>query len=90
MSYSFVVNGATKDEAKQKIVEAFDGVVAQQPIHKVDRDSVVACAQAFVDALVGHSDGQEIVVGISGSVSWQGQDEFIGVGANISASLRSK
>lgn len=51
MSYAFVVRGATKEEAREKIVARFEQVEIAQPCHGRDRDIVQGTAFAYLDLL---------------------------------------
>lgn len=92
MSYSFSVTAAGKAEAKQKIAEAFDNVVTNQPTHAADRDASVSAGGAFVDLLEDPADGQEIHISMHGSLSWRHDhpETFTGAGVGVSAALRAK
>ena len=92
MSYSFSVSAATKADAKQKIAEAFDSVVTNQPPHAVDRDAAVTAGGAFVDMLEDPADGQEIHVSMHGSMGWRhdAPETFTSAGVGISATVRAK
>ena len=92
MSYSFTVTADTKADAKQKIAQSFDAVVNGQSSHAADRDPVVACGSAFVEALAEPQAGDEIYVTIYGCLSWrQGiPEEFTSASASVNASLRNK
>jgi hypothetical protein len=92
MSYSFTVAADTKEEAKRKIAENFDNVVAGQSSHSADRDAGVACAQAFVDMLAEPVDGDEIYVSVHGSLSWRtaAPEKFYNAIIGINAGLRDK
>jgi hypothetical protein len=90
MSYSFSIKAVSKTQAKEKVAEAFDGVVVGQAIHDVDRDAAVACAEAFIDILGEPSDGDEVRVSVNGYLSWQGDmsnANFTGANVTISASI---
>jgi hypothetical protein len=92
MSYSFSFAADTKAEAKQKIADQFDTVVAGQPPHAADRDAAVACGQAFVDILTDPAEGAEVYVTMYGSLSWQHDDpkQFRSANVSMSAHLRDK
>lgn len=70
MSYSFTVKAPNKAEAKQAVEEAFDKVVAQQPIHARDRAAAIANASAVIDMLVDDPDFH-ISVSVNGYVGWR-------------------
>lgn len=87
MSYSFSVKAATKTEAKEKVSDAFDAVVAGQPVHDIDRNAAVAAAEAFVDMLGEPNEGDEVRVSVNGYLSWRGEGDFIGANVAVSASI---
>lgn len=84
MSYSLSVSGETKDEVKQKLAESFDAMIAGQPTHAKDRDAALAAAGALVDLLDEPAPDQEYQVSIYGSLSWQGLNPTVFVGASLS------
>ena len=91
MSYSFTIACTSKTEAKQKIADEMDRVVAAQSSHTKDRDAAVACGHAFVDMLADPHPGDEISVSMHGSLSWHhGAEEFTSASVGVSAVLRSK
>lgn len=90
MSYSFSVTASAKDEAKQKIGEQFDTVLAGQPVHSVDRDAAQAAAEAFVDVLHDPAANEEIRVSVSGSVGWRSEGVFTHSNVSVSAILATK
>jgi hypothetical protein len=91
MSYSFQVKTGTKAEAKAAVEAAFDAVVAQQSIHKRDRDAALATANAMIDLLVDDPD-LWVSVSVNGYVSWRTpvydeNSELQGASVSVSASL---
>jgi hypothetical protein len=93
MSYSFSVAAATKADAKQKIADSFDNVVASQPSHAADRVAAVAAGGAMVDVLKDPADDHEIHVSMHGSLSWQhdaADGVFTSASVGVSAALRAK
>jgi hypothetical protein len=70
MSYSFNIRAADKASAKEAVKDAFDGVVASQPIHARDRDAALANANAAIDLIVD-DPSCDVVVGLSGYVGWR-------------------
>lgn len=91
MSYSFSVRGATKAEARDKVVTELDKVVAAQPIHKVDEHHALAAVEAFLEIIPGNVDGKDFAVSVSGSVGWSGtlgHDAVVtSASVNVSTSL---
>lgn len=90
MSYSFTVKAASKDEAKAKVAEEFDRIAAGQPSHKVDRDSAVAVAGAFIDLLADPKENDEVQVMMNGSLSWASENVYTGAELTVRAYCRSK
>lgn len=90
MSYSFTVKAANKAEAKEKVDEAFSGIVAGQTVHKVDRDAAVAAAGAFIDMLGEPQENDEIQVMMNGSLSWSSENVYTGASVTVQAYLRNK
>lgn len=71
MSYSFNVIAGTKAEAKAKVAAKLAEVVAQQPIHALERDQAQATADAFID-LAPDRPEMDLSVSLHGSVGWSG------------------
>lgn len=90
MSYSFSVTAATKAEAKEKIAEEFDKVLASQPVHQVDRATTQAAAEAFVDMLVDPNEDQQVSVSVNGWVGWRAEGEFTSASGSVTASITAK
>lgn len=91
MSYTFEVLAATKDDAKQKVATAFDGVVKTYPEHKADQAAAVAAASAYVDMLRDLVENEEVRVGVHGSLSMQhGTSNNIAASVTVSAHIRTK
>lgn len=92
MSYSFSFTAANKAEAKQKAEAELDRVVQQQPVHRNDQKQALAAVCSFVDLMPEPSDGQEVNVSVSGSVSWTGTSsadgsaDISGAGLHITVS----
>ena len=74
MSFSFQTTHADKESAKAAVAAEMDKVVASQESHAAERDSVIAHASNLIDA-IHQGEGQDIVVNVSGSVSWLGTDQ---------------
>jgi len=85
MSYSFSIRAATKAAAIAAAAVKLDEVVAQQPIHKVDRDQALAAVEAFVNILPD-DEAKDVAVIVNGSVGWVGSTDTTicsaGVGIN--------
>lgn len=75
MSYSFTVRAVTRKSAKGQVALALEKVVQQQPVHAVDFAHAQAVASTFIDLLPEVADKQELVVVVSGSVSWSGAEQ---------------
>ena len=69
MSYSFKIRAATKAEAKEKVAIEMATIVQQQAVHAVDAELAMASANAFIDVIDG-DESSDVVVSMSGSVSW--------------------
>lgn len=97
MSYSFSVSAASKAEAKQKIAEALDGVVAGQAFHAKERSIAEGCAGALVDKLDDPTEGEEIHVAMHGSIGWkhdgsvsEAPESFTHANVGVNASVRPR
>lgn len=93
MSYSFTVKAETKADAKAEVERQFDLVVAGQPIHKADREAVLAAIAGFVDIIGEPNLADEISIGVSGSLSWNGpmeNEDYTGTSVHISARILNK
>lgn len=92
MSYSFQVVAATKEEATGKIREQFDAVVVSQPTHAADKETAIVAGQELVRLLAEPGEGEEIVVNMSGYLSWKrdAPDEFVQASMSISTAIRPK
>lgn len=93
MSYSFSVKAATRDGAKQQVADKLAEVLAGQPSHASDVKQAQAAADAFID-LLGEDDSKEVLVNMSGSLSWEWIDgtvtKITGANINVSAWLAQK
>lgn len=86
MSYSFSVHAADKDAAIKAVEGGLDEVIANQPMHKTERDVVIA-SLADMLKLVNVGDGMALSLSIHGSVGWNGVDDKVitglGFGINV-------
>lgn len=75
MSYSFTLRAATKALALAAIATKLDELVAQQPVHQVDRKQVQLVAETMV-AVLPDDDTRDVTVTMNGHVSgsWNGSD----------------
>lgn len=89
MSYSFQVRAGTKAEAKQAVVSQFDAIVANQPVHEVDRDAAAAAATAFIDMLGEPQDGATVNVSVNGYLTWREEGDYTSANVTVSASLKN-
>ncbi|WP_225031794.1 hypothetical protein [Paraburkholderia sp. XV] len=71
MSYSISFTVPTKAEAKARVASEMDAIVASQPLHRIDRDPVVAIAGSFID-LLRDDDSKDVQVILSGYLSYDG------------------
>lgn len=90
MSYSFSVRASTKDDAGVKVEAELATVVAGQPVHEADRQAAQDTAEAFIDVLRDPSDSEEIVVSVSGSLSWSEANVFTGAAVSVNAHIQPK
>ena len=86
MSYSFSVCGKNKEEVLNQVRAKMAEVVVGQPIHEKDQAAAVTTAQTFIDMLADDPI-RDVYASISGSLSWQGENNFTGASVNVSASL---
>lgn len=89
MSYSFYVRAATKAEAKEKVKEKLDEVVASQPVHEADRAQAQAAAEAFID-LLREDETQDVSVNVNGSSVWSVDEGLNKAGFGITANFVAK
>lgn len=90
MSYSFQVRGANLAAALAAAAVQFDAVVASQPNHVADRQPALDCAAAF-GALLKLDDTQDVVISMSGSLSWRhGEEGNTSANVNVSTRLASR
>ena len=89
MSYSFSVRAASKTAASAKVAEKLAEVVMNQSMHSKDQGAAQAAADAFI-ALVRDDADQDIVVSLSGSVSWNDASELSSANVCVGASLAAK
>lgn len=93
MSFSFNVRGANKAEALEAVKAEMAKVVAAQPIHAHDADSVQAVAETYVAQIPDPAADQAVLLGVSGWLQWQGSEEeprFTGASVSVSATLIAK
>lgn len=87
MSYSFSVTADNKAEAFTKVEAELKKVVEAQPVHERDQGGAEDAAFAFIEMLQDPTQGEEIAISMSGSLSWHDTDIFTGA---ISAYLKPK
>lgn len=90
MSYSFSVLADTKDEAKQKVAEQFDAIVASQPVHEADRSAAQTAINAFIDVVAEPTEAQAVSVAAYGSLSWREEGQFYGANGSATVNLTTK
>lgn len=73
MSYSFTVKVDQKAKIDQAVRDELVKVVAQQPIHEKDAEQAQAAVKSMVD-LLADDDSQDVLVSVSGYLSWIQQD----------------
>lgn len=89
MSYSFSVRAATKAEASEKVAAELASVVASQPVHEADSKQAQAAADGFI-GVIRDDETQDILVSVSGSVSWSGASDINSASVNVNAYLAAK
>lgn len=93
MSYSFSIRAATKAAAIAAAAVKLDEVVAQQPVHKVDRDQALAAVEAFVNILPD-DEARDVSLSVHGSVGWMGSTDgehsICNASVGVSAGLAPK
>ena len=89
MSYSFGVRAATKEAAVAAVSAKLDEVVASQPDHAADRAQAQSAAEAFI-ALLADDASRDVVVSVSGWLSWDTTTRFTDANVSVSANLASK
>lgn len=76
MSYSISIRAPSKAAALEAVAAKFDEqVMPQFPIHKLDRDAVLANAQAAI-AQLADDDTKDVTVALNGYLSWSGTGDF--------------
>ena len=90
MSYSLSIKADSKDEAGVKVEAELAKVVANHPSHAADRQAAQDAAEAFIDVLRDPTEGEQIGVSMSGSLSWQTENAFTGASVNVSAWVERK
>lgn len=75
MSYSFTLRAASKAAALLAVRAKLDEVVAQQPVHQIDRQQAMQVAETMV-ALLPDDDTRDVSVAMNGYVSgaWSGSE----------------
>jgi hypothetical protein len=85
MSYSFSVRGADPDALVVEVGKQFEGIAAQQSIHKKDRDAVTAAVKELAQ-IIDVETGKDLRASVSGSIYWTEGDVVRSVSAQISLS----
>lgn len=68
MSYSFFVNGETKEAAKLAAIARYDEVVATQPVHSRDRVEAFDNLDRHLALLSEPKEGEVVGVSMHGSI----------------------
>lgn len=84
MSYSFSARAKTKEEILAKAGEEFAAIIASQPIHAKDEQPAFAAITALVSLLKPVED-EQIVISVSGSLGWRGDEEFSSANLSVSS-----
>lgn len=90
MSYSFSVQADNKSDASAKVGIELAKVVENQPSHAADINAAQNAADSLLAVLVDPTDGEQIGVSMSGSLSWRDANVFTSGSINVSASVRAK
>jgi len=90
MSYSLSARAATKAQVMEKVSAELEKVVAQQPIHSVDRWKAYETAAEFLAMLPNEAGEKEFYVSVSGSLGWIEGDIVTSSRFNVQASLVAK
>lgn len=86
MSYSIGARGATKEETLASLGAELDLVVADQPVHLIDRLQAAAAAASSLDVISVIDPAKDYVVNISADLVWNGDlDNRLVSSARLSA-----
>lgn len=84
MNFSFSAKGKTKAAVIDAVVVEMTKVVESQPVHANDKDRVEVTVATFINALVEPSDGEAVVVSVSGSLGWRDTEQKEFTSSNVS------
>lgn len=87
MSYSFSVKASDKDAAKILAEIELEKVVAQQPIHALDRDAILANVAGVVGLARPLGEDEDLVVSVNGYISTNSSGEAGVVSISATASV---
>jgi len=92
MSYSFSVNAPDRAALLAAVSAKFDEIVAQQPVHRYDRDHVEKTTGIQLGLLGEPLEGQCFFANINGYLSWRAVAEgelmdFTGFSAGVAVSI---
>jgi hypothetical protein len=94
MSYSFNVQAESKAKARVKIADAWDALLAQQPVHEADWDTAICTAYDMVSLMAEPEEGKLLSVTCNGWLSWskpgEQPGEFSGASVGVSVEFVSK
>jgi L-fucose mutarotase/ribose pyranase (RbsD/FucU family) len=90
MSYAFAVRGTTKAQVMEKVSAELEKVVAQQPIHSIDRWKAYETATEFLAMVPNETGDKEFYVSVSGSLGWIEGNVVTSACVNVQASLVAK
>ncbi len=76
MSFSFNARGADKAALKAALVDNFDRVVTNQPIHGRDVPAMKRLADAYVDLVEEPADGRDLEAIVSGSIGTNNDPDY--------------
>lgn len=90
MSYSFNARAATKAQVMEKVSAELEKIVAQQPIHSIDRWKAYETATEFLAMLPDEAGEKDFCVSVSGSLGWTEGNIVTSASVNVGASLVAK
>jgi len=90
MSYAFNVRAGTKEQVTEKVAAELEKVVAQQPIHAVDRFKAFETACELLAMLPNDAGEKEFNVSVSGSLGWTEGNVVTSASVNVQTSLVAK
>lgn len=87
MPYNFSFYAANRDEAIAELARRIDAEVAEQPLHAIDRDTVIGTAEAVSDLLRAPAEGEQLAIALHVFASGSAEDGLAGVAVTMSAQI---